>query len=70
MYANHSDQKIDEIRRDIKDIAQSGKYYCTQEIARELSKIQNGLDHIKLDNNISSSSKFKGSPGIQTLTSE
>ena len=68
MYANHSNQKFDEIRGDIRDIAQSGKYYCTHEIARELSNIQNGLDHIKLDNNISSTSKFKGSPAINTYT--
>lgn len=68
MYS-HTNQKIDEIRRDIDNIAQSGNYYCTQEIGRELSNIRNGLDHMRLDNNISSTSKFKGSPGLNTYTS-
>lgn len=70
MYGYSSQHKIDAIRRDIKDYAQSGKYYCTNEIARELSNIHNGLDHMTLDNTISSSTKFKGSPGLNSMTSK
>lgn len=39
---------------------QSGQYYCTNELANELTRINNAVDHLKLDGNImSTSDSFK-----------
>jgi hypothetical protein len=38
----------------------SGSYYCTNELANELTRINNAVDHLKLDGNImSTSDSFK-----------
>ncbi|KAJ8305031.1 hypothetical protein KUTeg_017418, partial [Tegillarca granosa] len=37
------------VKRDIQDITRTGNFYCTNEIARELSSINNALEHLKLD---------------------
>ncbi|XP_076467264.1 uncharacterized protein LOC143298314 [Babylonia areolata] len=43
---------IDTVEADIRDILQSGDYYCTEEIARELNAINNGLEHLRLDSTL------------------
>ncbi|ESO84905.1 hypothetical protein LOTGIDRAFT_235976 [Lottia gigantea] len=59
MYASRNPvtSEINTVKSDIKDILQSGNYYCTEEIANELTKINNGLDHINLDDNILTTSR-------------
>ena len=49
------------VEADIADILQSGNYYCTEEIARELTAIKNGLDHLKLDGTLLGSNEWSGS---------
>lgn len=38
------------VKGQINDMANSGHYYVTPEINRELRHINNGIDHIRLDN--------------------
>ncbi|KAK6171268.1 hypothetical protein SNE40_019493 [Patella caerulea] len=59
MYASRNPiaSEIKTVKSDIKDILQSGKYYCTEEIARELTKLDNGLDHLNFDNNLLTTSR-------------
>lgn len=52
---------IKTVEADVKDILTSGDYYCTEEIARELTGIQNNLDHLKLDGTLLSSNEWQGS---------
>lgn len=52
---------IRSVEADIADILQSGNYYCTEEIARELTAIKNGLDHLSLDGTLLQSEEWKGS---------
>ena len=40
---------VNSIKTDIEDICNSGKYYVTEEIGNEMNTIANGLDHLKLD---------------------
>jgi len=47
---------INAIKKDIEDICQSGNYYVTEEIGNEFNTLANGLDHLKLDGNLMSSS--------------
>lgn len=49
------------VEADIEDILQSGNYYCTEEIARELTAIRNGLEHLNLDGTLLSSNEWQGS---------
>ncbi|KAL8593750.1 hypothetical protein ACOMHN_032356 [Nucella lapillus] len=49
------------IEADIADILQTGNYYCTEEIARELTAIKNGMDHLTLDGTLLGSEEWKGS---------
>ena len=59
MYANGRSvlaPTINSIKRDIEEICQSGNYYVTEEIGSTLNKLTNGLDHLKLDNYLVSTS--------------
>lgn len=48
------------VQSEIQDLMQSGQYYCTNELANELTRINNAVDHLKLDGNImSTSDSFK-----------
>lgn len=48
------------VKSEIQDLMQSGQYYCTNELANELTRINNAVDHLKLDGNImSTSDSFK-----------
>ena len=47
---------INSVKREVGDVLSSGNYYVTPELQRELSSIQNGLDHLNLDSNILNSS--------------
>nr|XP_022293125.1 uncharacterized protein LOC111103860 isoform X1 [Crassostrea virginica] len=48
------------VQAEIRDLMQSGQYYCTNELANELTRINNAVDHLKLDGNImSTSDSFK-----------
>lgn len=49
------------VKADIAEILGSGNFYCTEEIARELSAINNGLEHLKLDNTLLNSEEWKTS---------
>ncbi|XP_067674576.1 uncharacterized protein [Haliotis asinina] len=56
-------------KRDIGDILQSGKYYCNEEIARELTAVSNGLNHLNLDDKFLSTSKeWQGRKGPMAST--
>ncbi|XP_048766128.1 uncharacterized protein LOC125673558 [Ostrea edulis] len=44
------------VQTEIKDFMTSGSYYCTNELANELTRINNAVDHLKLDGNIMSTS--------------
>ena len=59
--ANALRSSIRTIEADIADILQSGNYYCTEEIARELTAINNGLEHLNLDGTLLSSDEWQGS---------
>lgn len=48
---------VNTIKRDIEEICQSGKFYVTEEIGRELNVIASGLDHLKLDDYLLATSK-------------
>lgn len=37
------------IKKDLEEICQSGNFYVTEEIGNEFNNIANGLDHLKLD---------------------
>jgi hypothetical protein len=50
---------IKTVECDVKDILESGNYYCTEEIARELTAIQNNLDHLKLDGTLLTSNDWQ-----------
>ena len=52
---------IKTVEADIQDILTSGNYYCTEEIARELTAIQNNLDHLNLDGTLLSSKEWQAS---------
>lgn len=52
---------ITTVEADIRDILTSGNYYCTEEIARELTAIQNNLDHLKLDGTLLASNDWQRS---------
>ncbi|WAR07084.1 hypothetical protein MAR_017042 [Mya arenaria] len=47
---------VNAIKRDIEQICQSGNYYVTEELGNEFNTIANGLDHLKLDGNLITSS--------------
>jgi len=52
------------VKGDIQDVLQSGNFYVTEEIARELSQINNALEHIALDNTfLSTSEDWQKKPG-------
>lgn len=48
---------INSVTQNIRDFAASGNYYCTDEMSRELAAINSGLEHMKLDADITNSSK-------------
>ncbi|BFZ10247.1 hypothetical protein BsWGS_13285 [Bradybaena similaris] len=51
----------------IQDVLQSGKYYVTEEIAKEMSVINNALEHLSLDNTFLATSKeWQQNPGNYT----
>ncbi|GFR61323.1 beta propeller repeat TECPR [Elysia marginata] len=51
-------------RGEIQDILMSGNYYVTEEIARELSAINNALEHLSLDGTfLSTSADWQKKPG-------
>ncbi|GFO27240.1 hypothetical protein PoB_005374500 [Plakobranchus ocellatus] len=51
-------------RSEIQDILMSGNYYITEEIARELSVINNALEHLSLDGTfLSTSADWQNKPG-------
>lgn len=52
---------INTVKSDIAEILQSGNFYCTEEIARELSLINNGLEHLRLDGALLSSNDWQKS---------
>jgi len=55
------------VKADIQDVLQSGQFYVTEEIARELSQINNALDHLALDSTfLSTSEEWKKKPGNYT----
>lgn len=55
---------IKTIKGDIVDILQSGNYYVTEEIARELFGINNALEHMALDTTfLSTSQEWRKKPG-------
>jgi len=55
------------VKGDITDILQSGNYYVTEEIGRELSGLNNALEHLALDNTFLSTSKeWSQKPGSYT----
>ena len=58
--ANALRSTIRTIEADIEDILRSGNYYCTEEIARELTAIRNGLEHLNLDGTLLSSKEWQG----------
>ncbi|XP_041361743.1 uncharacterized protein LOC121377723 [Gigantopelta aegis] len=45
-------REIDSVRNDIQDILCSGNYYCNDELAREMTKINNGLNHLRLNESL------------------
>jgi len=47
---------VNAIKRDIEDICNSGKYYVTEELGQQFNVLANGLDHIKLDGYLMSTS--------------
>lgn len=47
---------VDTLKRDIKEICQSGSFYVTEELGNEFNNISNGLDHLKLDGYLMSTS--------------
>lgn len=51
---------IKTVEADVNDILTSGNFYCTEEIARELTAIQNNLNHLKLDGTLLSSDEWQG----------
>lgn len=59
--ANALRSSVNTVKADIADILNSGTYYCTEEIARELSAINNGLEHLKLDNTLLESKEWQSS---------
>lgn len=52
---------VNTLKADIREFLQSGNFYCTEEIARELTAIDNGLEHLKLDNRLLLSDERNGS---------
>ncbi|KAL8606782.1 hypothetical protein ACOMHN_049611 [Nucella lapillus] len=52
---------INTVESDIEDISKSGSYYCTEEIARELNAIRNGLEHLRLDSTLLASDEWQES---------
>ncbi|XP_005108686.1 uncharacterized protein LOC101862217 [Aplysia californica] len=55
---------VSAVRGDIQDVLQSGNFYVTEEIARELSVINNALEHIALDDTfLSTSQDWRSKPG-------
>jgi len=55
------------VKSDIQEVLQSGNYYVTEEIARELSQINNALDHLALDSTfLSTSEEWQKKPGNYT----
>ncbi|XP_076444468.1 uncharacterized protein LOC143282679 [Babylonia areolata] len=58
--ANALKNTVRTVEADIADILQSGNFYCTEEIARELTSIKNGLDHLRLDGTLLGSEEWKG----------
>ncbi|CAG5132272.1 unnamed protein product [Candidula unifasciata] len=55
------------VRCGIQDILQSGNYYVTEEIAREMSVINHVLEHLSLDNTFLATSKeWQQNPGNYT----
>ena len=51
--------KIRILEEDIKEILQSGNYYCTEEIAREFTEIKNSIEHLKLDSTFLTSDEWQ-----------
>ncbi|KAK7503275.1 hypothetical protein BaRGS_00005540 [Batillaria attramentaria] len=52
---------VNTVKADIAEILGSGNFYCTEEIARELSAIDNGLEHLKLDKTLLDSKEWQES---------
>uniref|UniRef100_A0A0B6Y2D4 Uncharacterized protein n=1 Tax=Arion vulgaris TaxID=1028688 RepID=A0A0B6Y2D4_9EUPU len=60
-------QAINSVRCDIQEVLQSGNYYVTEEIAREMSVINNSLEHLSLDNIfLTTSNNWQTNPGNYT----
>ncbi|KAK0045513.1 hypothetical protein Bpfe_024999 [Biomphalaria pfeifferi] len=52
------------VKNEIQDFLQSGNYYVTEELAKEVSVINNELDHLSLDDTFLTSSKdWQSKPG-------
>lgn len=70
MYASGGlSSAIQTAKKDIGEILQSGKYYCNEEIARELTAVTNGLNHMKLDDRLlSTSPEWQGRKGTMAST--
>lgn len=48
---------VNTVKKDIEEICRSGNFYVTEEIGHELNVIANGLDHLKLDDYLLTTSK-------------